>query len=109
MRPVGLGDLVAAAGALAAVAPDQRRALMARLLAEARAADVFRRREGRIHPAFGNGTLMAAALARPQRALPPGERQALLCLAQALAAVLETPAEGGGDHPGVANPAGQVI
>jgi hypothetical protein len=88
MRPVGLGDLVAAAGALAAVPPARRGALMVRLLAQAQAADAFRRREGRMHPVFGNGTLMAAALACPQAAPPPGGVEALAVLAEALEGVL---------------------
>lgn len=92
MRPIGLGDLMAAAGALAAVAPPARAALMARLLAEAAAADAFCRREGRIHPDHGNGTLMAVALACPQAPLPPGARATLEVLAQTLEAVLAWPA-----------------
>lgn len=88
MRPVGLGDLSAAAGALAAVAPARRAGLMAILIAEAETADRFRRRHGRPHPDFGNGTLMAAALARPQARLAPGGREGLAALAQALEAVL---------------------
>jgi len=88
MRPVGLGDLVAAARALAAVPRGQRRAVMAQMLSEAEAADTFRRREGRLHPRYGNGTLMAVALARPQGGRTPGEVQSLACLAQALEAVL---------------------
>lgn len=88
MRPIGLGDLTAAAGALAAVPHGRRAALMAILLAEAETADRFRRRHGRPHPAFGNGTLMAAALARPQTRLAPGAPDGLEALAQALDAVL---------------------
>ena len=41
------------------------------LVARAEAADRYRRRLGRTHPGWGNGTLMAAAMARP---MAPGHR-----------------------------------
>jgi len=94
MRPVGLGDLAAAAWALAAVAPARRPGLMARILAQAEAADRFRARAGRAHPRFGNGSLMAAALAHPQAPRAPGDPDGLAILALALGAVLEHQAPG---------------
>jgi len=94
MRAVGLGDLAAAAGALLAEAPARRPALAARLVAEARAAEVCRRASGRSHPVWGNGTLMAAALARPQAPLVPGDPAGLAALALVLAAVRAVPRRG---------------
>lgn len=96
MRPVGLGDLTAAAGALAAVPPGRRRGLMALLLTEAESADRFRAAEGRAHPFFGNGSLMSAALAHPQAPLVPGAPEGLALLALALDAVLDRLAAPGG-------------
>ena len=65
MRRVLHGDVVAAARALLAAAPARRAALIAQLIDEAEAADTHRRRTGRAHPAWGTGSLMSAALARP--------------------------------------------
>ncbi len=65
MRRVLHGDVTAAARALLAVAPEARGALLARLFAEAEAADAHRRATGLAHPDFGTGSLMSAALAHP--------------------------------------------
>lgn len=65
MRPVLPGDLSAAARALLPVPPAERRKLAARLLYEANAADCYRKRFGKAHARWGNGTLMAAAMMRP--------------------------------------------
>jgi hypothetical protein len=54
---------------------------MAVLIAEAEAAAAFRRRWGRAHPLHGNGTLMAAALARPSAPRAPDDPEALAALA----------------------------
>ena len=62
MRPVLHGDVSAAACALLALAPCCRPRALAAMLAEADAADLFRKRTGRAHPRWGNGSLMAAAL-----------------------------------------------
>lgn len=70
MRPVLPGDVSAAARALLAVTPGARAALAERMVTEADAADSYRRRFHRAHPDWGNGTLRAAALARPVRAEP---------------------------------------
>ena len=65
MRPVTLADLEVAARALLAM-PKAARAVAAReLLAEAAAADRHRLATRRLHPHFGDGTLMAAAMQRP--------------------------------------------
>lgn len=90
MQTIGLGDLAAAARALMAVHETRRAPLLRRLMDEADLADRFRRRQGRAHPVYGNGTLMSAALARPQ-AKPPAndDVEYLACLAQAIEAVLD--------------------
>jgi hypothetical protein len=64
MRPVMHGDVGNAARALLAVAADQRADLCQRLIGEAEAADRHMRRTGRLHPLWGNGSLMSAARRR---------------------------------------------
>ncbi len=83
MHRIGLADLWAAVGALLAVPPKARPRLMAELIAQAEAAAAWVRRTGRAHPRYGNGTLISAALARPQvqRALDDPEVLAALILA----------------------------
>ncbi len=61
MRPVLHGDISAAARALLAAPPPERRRLCARRIAEAEQADHHARATGRLHPVFGNGSLMATA------------------------------------------------
>ncbi|HDR29185.1 MAG TPA: hypothetical protein ENN83_11355 [Rhodovulum sp.] len=68
MRPVLPGDAVAAARALFACPPGKRTASMALMLERAEAADAYRKRFGRAHPAWGNGSLMALA---QRESLPP--------------------------------------
>lgn len=82
MRPLTHGDLVAAACAVLSLRPEDRESGIARMIAQAEAADRFRRRNGRAHPAWGNGSLMAAALMRP-RAREPflDDREYCACLA----------------------------
>ena len=64
---------------------------MRALLARARLAEQTRQATGRLHPAYGNGTLMATALAHPWREpAAPGDSDYLACLACALAAILDT-------------------
>lgn len=64
MRPVLIGDVLAAARVLRDLPEEARGVELARLLAEADLADRIRKRTGRAHPRYGNGSLMAAALAR---------------------------------------------
>lgn len=63
-------DVVAAARALLAVPRGDRAALAARMLAEAEAADRWRRRLRRRHPLWGDGTLAAVAAGRRQAPEP---------------------------------------
>lgn len=71
MRPILYGDLSAAARALLAAPPHHRYRLCNRLLAEVELADRYVSATGRLHPMFGNGSLMAAARRR-QLADEPG-------------------------------------
>jgi hypothetical protein len=91
VQPVTLTDIATAARVLLAVPPPRREAALAALLARATLADRTRRETGRLHPRYGNGTLMAAALAHP-RAEPrsPGDSEYLSCLAAVLEGVLSS-------------------
>lgn len=86
MRHPGLDDLVAAARVLSGHPPAARAALADRLLAEAHAADQYRKRLGRPHPDWGNGSLMGRALKSAiGRPLPTrASFQALAVMAAAL-------------------------
>ncbi len=68
MRRVLAGDVLA----LARVVSAEGQGAAARLLDEADAADRHRRRLGRCHPAWGNGSLMSRCLTVPAPALPEG-------------------------------------
>lgn len=95
MRPLAPSDLTAAARALLALPEAARAAAAARMVAEAEAADRYRRRTGRWHPLWGDGTLESAARARPLA--PPavwGDRRHLACLALVLGALLDRTAPG---------------
>ena len=65
MRPVLISDLTAAARALLFVQAEGRERLAAQFFQDADVGDRFTRRLGRAHPAFGDGTLSAAARKRP--------------------------------------------
>lgn len=69
MRPVLHGDVVAAARVLYVLPEALRLAELKRLIRKARWADAFRRQSGKVHPVWGDGSLMTAALA----AVPPPE------------------------------------
>ena len=71
MRPVLHGDVVAAARVLYALPEALRVRELARLMQKAAWADAFRKQSGRVHPVWGDGSLMTAALA----AAPPPEPQ----------------------------------
>ncbi|MCE8511784.1 hypothetical protein KBY24_04375 [Ruegeria pomeroyi] len=64
MRPVLHGDVSAAARALLHAPAGTRRSLCRRMLSEAEMADAHVRATGRLHPLFGNGSLMSAARKR---------------------------------------------
>ena len=71
MRPVLHGDVVAAARVLYALPEALRVRELARLMQKAAWADAFRKQFGRVHPVWGDGSLMTAALAT---APPPEPR-----------------------------------
>lgn len=65
MRPIQHGDLSTAARALLTVPAPDRAGVMDLMLQQAEAADRYRKKLGKTHPRWGNGTLMAVALAQP--------------------------------------------
>lgn len=76
MRALAPADISAAARVLLRLPEAVRAEAMARMVGEAEAADRYRKRLGRAHPLWGNGTLEAVARARPMavpRALSDGE------------------------------------
>ncbi|WP_194295022.1 DUF7742 family protein [Profundibacter amoris] len=70
MRPVLHGDVVAAALVLLRLPVSARTDAMRDMLEQAAAADLYRKRLGKGHPAWGNGSLMAVAM-RWDRASEP--------------------------------------
>ncbi len=62
MRTITHGDVTAAARAVRGLSRDAQRQAILSLVEKAHAADRYRRRFGRLHPLWGNGSLMAAAL-----------------------------------------------
>lgn len=87
MRPVQLADIEVAARSLWPLHDHAaRQARVRSILTEARIADKYRKRMGKPHPHFGNGTLMSAATGfaiapRPSRC----DRDYLACLAIVIA------------------------
>lgn len=63
MRPILHGDVVAAARVLYALPDAERAPTMERLIVQARRADRYRKEMGRVHPFWGDGSLLTAALA----------------------------------------------
>lgn len=61
MRPILHGDVTAAARVLLIAPREDRDRLCARMICEAELADKHVGQTGRLHPLFGNGSLMAAA------------------------------------------------
>ncbi len=64
MRRVLHGDVTSLARVLRRSAPERRAALCAQVIREADWADRYVRRLGRVHPLWGDGTLMSAARKR---------------------------------------------
>ncbi len=64
MRPVLHGDLSSAARALLAAPRLSRKRLCVQMITEAELADAHVQKTGRLHPLYGNGSLMAAARTR---------------------------------------------
>ena len=74
MRPVHLTDLDLAARAVLAQPAGAQPDAAARLVAGARLADRFRKRLGRRHSVWGDGTVAAAAMALAGGKLAPPQR-----------------------------------
>lgn len=88
MRPILIDDLLLAARAAGLHPPEMRAGRLAQWLGEAHGADLYRKRLGRMHPRWGNGSLMARAMAEPlARPLRP-DGEEIEVLAQVIAAVL---------------------
>jgi hypothetical protein len=71
MRPVLIGDVIAAARVLFVLGEEHWTGCIDRLIWQAQVADRYRRRLGRPHPAWGNGSLMAVAGAEPKADAEP--------------------------------------
>jgi len=61
MRPVLHTDITAVAKTLLSIPENLRAERFYRMLVQAEAADAYRKRFGRWHPVWGNGSLLAAA------------------------------------------------
>jgi hypothetical protein len=82
MRKCLLGDLVELAALIAPLAPDQRASLASQLIEQADFAHRYAKRFARAHAVWGNGSLMARALAEPgPRLYQPAASQFLSALA----------------------------
>lgn len=81
MQEVLIEDVLNAAAAIADLPPPRRHWVAMRMVAEAAAADKYRRKTGRAHPRWGDGSLMTAARRRPcaasRRLTSAGFRRAL--------------------------------
>lgn len=89
MREFTHGDAVAAASVLRTKPQESWDGWLAMYLDRAHAADGFRKRMGRVHPRWGNGSLMSAILCDmpvwPEpRLSDPGYADALLAALEAL-------------------------
>ena len=67
MRPVHLSDLDAVVRSILHLSGSARRRKISETIEMASVADRFRKRLGRSHPKYGNGTLSAAASNQVQR------------------------------------------
>ncbi len=90
MRQILLGDVTAAARALVTAPPGDRARLIRLWLDQAHMAHAFHKRIGRPHPLWGNGSLMARALAAGPRAEPlPSDPDYLSALRLVIEALLD--------------------
>lgn len=89
MRPVMHGDVVAAARVLYALPEEARQGMIETLLINARRADRYRRETGRMHPFWGDGSLMTAALITEPPSEPHlADEEYCACLAQVFEALI---------------------
>lgn len=96
MRPVLIGDAIAAARVLLTRPEAEWPDAMARLLKRAFLADRYRSRFGRAHPLWGDGSLMAVAGTQPCAREPflsdPRYLRALICVISSINSFLLSPA-----------------
>ena len=71
MRPVLIGDVLALARVLFVLGEEEWAVCADRLLWQAHVADRYRKRLGKPHPAWGNGSLMAVTGAEPKADAEP--------------------------------------
>jgi len=71
MRPVLIGDVLAAARVLFVLGEEDWIVCIDRLIWQAQVADRYRRRLGKPHPAWGNGSLMAVTGTVPKADAEP--------------------------------------
>ena len=70
MRQVLIGDIIAAARSLLELPEECRKDRLREMLYRAQVADKVRKRTGKAHRLWGNGSLMAAAFPKPTRPEP---------------------------------------
>lgn len=88
MRPVLVNDLHMAARALMAVPPADRTTAIKNIVVHAQAADLYRKRLGRSHRLWGNGTLSSACQGHACVRMPSRcDRDFLDCLAVVIQAL----------------------
>ena len=89
MRPVQIADLEVAVRVLLQADAKVRALLISRICDEAMIADKYRKKLGRQHPAFGNGTLMSAAARYNAVGRPAAcDAEYLSCLSQIIERLL---------------------
>lgn len=71
MRPVLIGDVLAAARVLFVLGEEDWIVCIDRMIWQAQVADRYRRRLGKPHPAWGNGSLMAVTGTEPKADAEP--------------------------------------
>ena len=86
MRGITHGDAVAAASLLRGAPRESWDSTLGSLFERAHAADLYRKRLGRLHPCWGNGSLVSAVLC--ESAVWPEQRLSDPDYADALVAVL---------------------
>ncbi len=86
MRAVTHGDAVAAASLIFRVSPESWETTLQTIFDRAHAADLYRKRLARVHPQWGNGSLMGAVVS--ETTVWPEPRLADPDYAEAMIAVL---------------------
>lgn len=91
MRPVLHGDVTSVARALLLVPEGERGAFCVQIFEQANLAESHVMQHGRLHPSYGNGSLMAAARRYPLADEPSFDSVGYCrCFATVLSALIET-------------------